>query len=136
LVFIGYIFYFLITLPKEWSFERQEVSELVLLGNNSLVGQAEPVVVIDLGEQTISAYSPKEGCTNPQCLMANGEVVHIGAVANNQYPLGTKVLIGGKNYVVKDRTAKRYSYRWDIFVDDYETAINFGLKSLTVEVLK
>ena len=100
--FIGFVFYFLITLPKEWSFERQEVSDIVLIGNNSLVGQVEPVVAINLGEQTISAYSPKEGCTNPQCLMANGEVAHLGAVVNNQYPLGTKVLINGKNYTIKE----------------------------------
>jgi|SRR3990167_1539696 len=57
--------------------------------------------------------------------MANGEWPHIGAVATSDrtIPFGTRVLIGGEEYVVKDRTAlwvsEKFNYStFDIYSDD------------------
>lgn len=66
-------------------------------------------------------------------VMANGEYPHVGAVASNDFPLGTVLNINGSNYVVKDRMA--YNGVIDIFVDSYDEAIHFGRKYLEVYVV-
>lgn len=71
--------------------------------------------------------------THTGAVMANGEYPHVGAVASNDFPLGTVLNINGSNYVVKDRMA--YSGVIDIFVDSYDEAINFGRKYLNVYVV-
>ena len=61
----------------------------------------EPDLVV-----VVEVYLTKYGPTgNP---MANGEYPHIGAVATSDrsIPFGTKILVDGEEYVVKDRTAK------------------------------
>lgn len=71
--------------------------------------------------------------THTGSVMANGEYPHAGAVASNDFPLGTVLNINGSNYVVKDRMA--YNGVIDIFVDSYDEAINFGRKYLNVYVV-
>lgn len=38
-----------------------------------------------------------------QGVMANGRYVHEGAVASNWHPLGTRLIVNGRRYVVEDR---------------------------------
>ena len=71
--------------------------------------------------------------THTGSVMANGEYPHVGAVASNDFPLGTVLNINGSNYVVKDRMA--YNGVIDIFVDIYDEAINFGRQYLNVYVV-
>jgi 3D (Asp-Asp-Asp) domain-containing protein len=71
--------------------------------------------------------------THTGSVMANGEYPHVGAVASNDFPLGTVLNINGSNYVVKDRMA--YNGVIDIFVDSYDEAINFGRQYLNVYVV-
>ena len=68
-------------------------------------------------------------------VMANGEYPYVGAVASDDLPLGTHVLINGREYVVADRFGGGYSGTIDIFVDTYEEAIEFGRQWLDVIVL-
>lgn len=68
--------------------------------------------------------------------MANGEYPYEGSVAADDLPLGTKVRINGKIYVVKDRFGGGYTHRIDIYMDSYEKAVSFGRRTMTVEVLK
>ena len=67
--------------------------------------------------------------------MANGEWTHDGAVAADHLPFGTKVLINGRVYTVKDRFGGGYSNAFDIWMPSYDEAIEFGRQYITVEVL-
>lgn len=77
----------------------------------------------------VSAY------THSGQVMANGEYPYIGVVASDDLPIGTKVIINGKTYVVKDRFGGGYTNRIDIFMNTYEECIQFGRKVLRVTVL-
>ena len=81
----------------------------------------------------ISAYTVNDGYT-PSNIMANGEHVHVGAVANNLLPLGTRVRIGGNEYVVKERTGL-HDFVFDIYMDTLEECNQFGRQYMDVEVL-
>lgn len=67
--------------------------------------------------------------------MANGEYPHVGAAAADDLPLGTKIKINGKVYVVKDRFGGGYTNRLDIYMNSHQEAINFGRQYLEVEVI-
>lgn len=51
-------------------------------------------------------------------------------------PFGTKVLIDGKEYIVHDRTAQwvedKYGDTYDIYFENHEDAVEFGLRTTTV----
>lgn len=64
--------------------------------------------------------------THTGSVMANGEYPYVGAVASNDFALGTVLNINGYNYVVADRMAPGIHGVVDIFVDSYDEAINFG----------
>ena len=81
------------------------------------------------GLADITAY-----CLNGQP-MASGLMPYSGAVANNQYPLGTKVEIAGKIYVVEDRMAERFPERWDIWFPSCSQAIEWGVRRLPVKII-
>jgi 3D (Asp-Asp-Asp) domain-containing protein len=69
-------------------------------------------------------------------IMADGHRVHVGACAGPRWiPLGTVVLIGGKRYIVEDRTALRFNGRWDVWVTSKKSAIAWGKRSMRVKVL-
>lgn len=68
-------------------------------------------------------------------MMANGEWTHEGAIASDDLPFCTKVIINGRTYVVKDRFGGGYSNAIDIWMPSYDDAINFGRQYITVEVL-
>ena len=67
--------------------------------------------------------------------MASGKQVYDGAIANNQYPIGTIARINGVEYTLEDRMAKRFSERWDIWQQDEETAWIWGIRELPIEII-
>lgn len=79
-------------------------------------------------QMNVSAYSDHG-------TMANGEWTHDGAIASDDLPFGTRVVINGRTYVVKDRFGGGYSNAIDIWMPSYDDAIEFGRQYLTVEVL-
>lgn len=87
---------------------------------------------------TASAYSstPEQTSGDP-FITASGSKTRSGVVAANFLPLGTKVRIGSRNYVVEDRMASRYNnqYRIDIWMESTEDAIHFGVQPVIVEIL-
>lgn len=93
------------------------------------------MLVLLLGSYSVSYAETYEvtAYTHTGSVMANGEYPHVGAVASNDFQLGTVLNINGSNYVVKDRMA--YNGVIDIFVDSYDEAINFGRKYLNVYVV-
>lgn len=95
--------------------------------------------------RTVTAYNPVPGQTDGDpCRSANGTDICAGMargehyVATNELPFGTKVQISGEIYTVVDRTNSRYAYRYDIAfpADQIEKAIEFGKKTLQVEIIK
>lgn len=64
--------------------------------------------------------------THTGSVMANGEWPYEGAVASNDYAIGTILNINGYNYVVADRMAPGIHGVIDIFMNDYDRAIQFG----------
>lgn len=79
---------------------------------------------------TITGYSSTEDQTDSTPFeMASGKRVYRGAIANNCYPFGTKVIIKQELYTLEDRMNKRYGCdRWDIWFPSREEALEWGIK--------
>ncbi len=89
---------------------------------------------------TVTAYSSEPGQTDDTpFITAFGTHVRDGIVATNCLPKGTIVrfpdVYGDKEFVVEDRMNARYYYRMDIWMAETQDAINFGAKTLKVEIL-
>ena len=81
---------------------------------------------------TVTGYSSSYDETDDTpYITASGDWVHMGTVATNFLPIGTKIkipsLFGNQVFIVKDRMNKRYYYRVDIWFPSKEEAINFGI---------
>ena len=92
----------------------------------------------------LTAYnSDKAQCDDSPCITANGfNVCKHGiedTVAANFLPMGTKIripaLFGDRIFVVRDRMAKRHQNRVDIWMKNYSSAIKFGIKTATIEIV-
>ena len=92
----------------------------------------------------LTAYnSDKAQCDDSPCITANGfNVCKHGiedTVAANFLPMGTKIripaLFGDRIFVVRDRMAKRHQNRVDILMKNYGSAIKFGIKTATIEII-
>lgn len=90
----------------------------------------------------VTAYSstPDQTDDSPN-ITASNKQVRDGIIANNMLPFGTQVripeLYGDKIFTVEDRMNRRKSnYHIDIWMPDRESAINFGVKTVEIEVLE
>jgi len=89
----------------------------------------------------VTAYSStSEQTDDSPFITASNKYVKDGIIANNMLPFGTKVkipsLYGNKIFVVEDRMNKRMgNHRFDIWMPSYEQAVNFGVKTVDMEVL-
>ena len=92
------------------------------LRSNDIVSEANSYIII----AELTAYTVGDGDT-PGTTMANGETVHYGAVANDTLPLGTKVVIDGEEFVVKDRFGGGYGIeRFDVYTSSVSDCEKFG----------
>lgn len=88
----------------------------------------------------VTAYSSTEAQTDDTpFITASNTLVRDGIIASNLLPFGTKVrfpeLNPKKIYIVEDRLALKNSHKVDIWFPSVESALNFGVKVLTMEVL-
>jgi 3D (Asp-Asp-Asp) domain-containing protein len=88
----------------------------------------------------VTAYtSTVDQCDDTPFITANGTYVHDGVIAANWLKFGAKVRIpsmfGDKVFTVADRMHPRFDDRMDIWFADYDEAVKFGIRRLTVEVL-
>ena len=126
--------------------EKEEPIELV-----------EEIPVIEPIESTefrVTAYCSCEKCCgkwaslrpldengNPIVLGASGEVLAPGISCASTYPFGTEINLDGiGTVIVEDRTADWVVEKYgenivDIYFDDHQTALNFGLKYVEGVVL-
>lgn len=88
----------------------------------------------------VTAYNSEEAQTDDTpFITAFGTRVRDGIVAANFLPKGTIIrlpeVFGNKEFVVEDRMNKKYHYRLDIWMENKDDAIDFGIKFLKVEIL-
>ena len=94
-----------------------------------------------LMEVDLTAYSSTEDQTDSTpFIAASGKHVYDGMVAANFLPFGTKIkipsLYGDRIFTVDDRMNRRYQNRVDIWFADRASAINFGIKKATIEIVE
>ncbi|MBT5808021.1 3D domain-containing protein [Candidatus Uhrbacteria bacterium] len=91
----------------------------------------------------MTAYTSEVAQTDDTpCITASGldvcERNIENVVAANFLPLGTRVkipeLFGDRVFYVEDRMNRRYDLKMDIWLKDYDEAIQFGLQYTTIEV--
>lgn len=76
-------------------------------------------------------------CCGPQAkgITASGKAIRSGMIAApRNIPFGTRVTIQNKQYVVEDRTARKYNARWDIYVTNHKQAIKLGKQKHNVRI--
>lgn len=88
----------------------------------------------------VTAYSSTYDQTDASpFITASGTRVRDGVVAANFLPIGTKIKIpsvfGDKTFVVEDRMNRRYWHRLDIWMPSRAQALQFGVRTLEIEVL-
>ena len=89
----------------------------------------------------VTAYSSTPDQTDDTpFITASGSHVRDGIIAANFLSIGTKVrfptMYGDKIFVVEDRMNPRYTYRADIWMRTREEAKQFGLRNLSIEVIR
>lgn len=140
LSFIGFVIYFLNDLPSKWSFDRQEVSSLVLIDKNSVVGIVAPVVIIPLGSREITAFNtlPEQTDDTPCISASNMDICQTDKLiaASNEFDFGDKLLIDGQVYEIQDRMSLKYQTRIDLLMKSKSSALSFGKQVKEVYILK
>ena len=117
---------------------------IILCIGISLAGCAETVsenLTLPTIEETakigiFTAYNaiPAQTDDNPN-ITASGKHVAEGIVANNCLPFGTRIVVNNRIYEVQDRMNRRYGCdNFDIFMWDYEEAIEFGVQKLDYNI--
>lgn len=89
---------------------------------------------------TMTGYSSTPDQTDDSpFITASGALVGDGVIAANFLPFGTKIQIpavfGNKVFTVKDRMHRRFSDRVDIWFNDRESAMRFGIRTAEIVVL-
>lgn len=84
----------------------------------------------------VTAYNATvEQCGKADGITASGTYVTEGrTIACNDFPFGTKLLIGENVYVVEDRCG--YDNVIDIYFDDYDDAMSWGRRTMEVTVVE
>jgi 3D (Asp-Asp-Asp) domain-containing protein len=123
----------------------KDLGEMAIVEGNSLLAisnptnpESQPARIIKV---VVTGYSSTEDQTDSDpFITAAGTWVRDGIIANNFFPLGTKIkipeLFGDKVFVVEDRMSwEKGNYHIDIWFPDYWQALNFGAKRTYIEVL-
>ena len=90
---------------------------------------------------SVTGYSLQESChnlKNGECITASGKPPVAGrtVACPRAIPLGTHVIIQGKDYICEDRTAKwveeKFGPTFDIFMNDQKIALELGRQTYNV----
>lgn len=120
------------------AYSEDEATDMAIAGLIEELG--EPLKVINV---PVTAYNSLPGQTDSTpCITANGfnlcQNNQQNVIAANFLPFGTKVRFPDYDpdtiYTVQDRMNARYAYRADIWMKTKGEAINFGLKTLRMEI--
>lgn len=136
------------------------VATVIPTSSTDMVDVTEPVSVTETTTVVETTTEPIETTTEPQTktmlvvataycsctkccgksdgITASGKKAkanHTIAVDKNVIPLGTKVLINGKQYVAEDTGSAIIGNRIDIYFDSHEQALEWGRQQIEIEVL-
>ncbi len=125
---------------------KEEISNFNILQGNTLLpasnpSNPEPKVIRKINV-VLTGYSSTVWQTDETpFITASGTRVRDGIVANNYFPIGTRIripeLYGDKIFIVEDRMSwVKGNYQIDIWFSDYWQALNFGAKTTYIEVLE
>lgn len=115
------------SLEKELLNKENELEEKNAQGISKNIHQNKQIISCN-----VTAYTVGDDYT-PSDTMANGEKVHVGAVASYDLPLGTKIRINGVVYTVKDRCGIPNTI--DIYMNSKQECMRFGKRYMNVEIL-
>jgi len=126
-------------------FERQP--EVVFFeGSTATSSDASSTkTIVNHGYHAMTAYTSEAAQTDASpCITANGFNVCVhgieDTVAANFLPFGTKVRIpdmfGERIFIVRDRMNRRYPDRVDVWFKEKPAAMQFGIRTLRVEVVR
>jgi len=109
-----------------------------ILQGNALVQPFLPPQ--DVRDVVVTAYSSTvDQCDADPFITASGKRVRDGIIATNDLPLGTKVILFNRTFVVEDRMNKKHKnkkpMRVDIWMDKTRKAIDFGIQKTEMIVL-
>ena len=97
-------------------------------------------VIQELRVPTTAYSSTPDQTDDSPFITAWNTPVRDGVVAANFLTLGTRIKIpevfGDRIFIVEDRMNKRYWQRVDIWFPDRESALQFGIKSLKIQILE
>jgi 3D (Asp-Asp-Asp) domain-containing protein len=129
----------------------EEEKTAVLYSQNQVEEEKEKETVC-LGEFVLTAYCPCEKCcgkwARSRPLDENGNDIVIGANGDRLYqgvsiavdpaviPYDSKVYINGKEYIAHDCGGAIKGKRIDIYFDNHQDALDFGVQYANVEVQK
>lgn len=125
-----------------------EVAAAMSMETTAALNSARAFGRLEASKERVSAYKVKVPATaynslpnqtdDTPFLTAAGTHTRHGVIAANFLPLGTRVKIpeiyGDQIFIVEDRMNPRYDKKIDIWMEDYDDAIAFGLKNVTLEV--
>ncbi len=110
---------------------------LLAISNSSLVQHQDSQKL----EVIVTGYSSTVDQTDSDpFITASGSYVKDGIIAANFLPFGAKVRLpeayGDKVFVVEDRMHPRKKYQVDIWFPSRQEALNFGIKTIEIEVVQ
>ena len=123
--------------PVTWTYNKQteENWEYLKRRGMPMLERIREVTAYTIGRKEETDGTPCIG-PNPKidlcALVRSGVVVY----ATRAYPQGTWLIIGGIKGIVLDKTSSKYGHRIDVAMLDRNSAINFGIKNLPVEIVK
>jgi 3D (Asp-Asp-Asp) domain-containing protein len=100
--------------------------------------KTEPLVVKTASVKSTSSLSFVATAYSLRGRMANGQNVHVGAIAADPrvLPMGTVVIVEGLGtFVVKDTGGAIKGNRIDIWVSDQRKAIRFGRRTVVLKII-
>jgi 3D (Asp-Asp-Asp) domain-containing protein len=93
---------------------------------------------VTLSNITVTAYCLCFKCCpkSSKGITASGQkpIEGVTVAASRSIPLGTRIAIDGRTYIVQDRLAKKYDSRVDIYFNKHQDAKNFGKQTKQVTI--
>lgn len=83
---------------------------------------------------SLSAYTPYE-CGGNRVTASGEECIEGITCASNIFPLYTRIIWNNNTYVVTDRMAPQFQRHVDLFMEDYNKAIQFGRREAEIVVI-
>ena len=107
------------------------VAEATVTESKEVVKMVEEPEIISLGEYKLTAYCAcMKCCGKTDGITASGVRAKEGVTvaADAALPFGTKILIDDHEYIVQDRGGAIKGNKIDIFFDNHQEALEFGVQ--------